>query len=171
MNTEQTAAPGPQDRSLLLIGLGVVALVALTVIVVLLAGGRDSTEYPADSPEGALQRYLIAFDDGDYETAHSFFSSEVRGEMDLEQYESIVRSYGTFDGGPSRRVLFDRTDGDDDRIRVHLTVEEFYGGGWLGGGDTYRSPREIVMVREDGAWLIDEPLVWLDPAPLPAPAF
>jgi hypothetical protein len=155
----------------MLIALGVVALVAVTVTVVVLAGGREAAEYPPDSPEGALQRYLAAFDEADYETAYTFFSDEVRGEMDLDQYESTVRSYGTFSGQPSRRVLFDRTSGEGDRIRVHLTVEEFYGGGGLGGGDTYRSPREVLMVREDGAWRIDEPLVWLDPAPLPAPAF
>jgi hypothetical protein len=171
MNTEASPAARTQDRSLLLIGLGVVALVALTIVVVLLAGGRQAVAYPVNSPEGAVQRYLAAFDEGDYETAYTFFSEEVRGEMDLDEYERAVRSYGSFDGGPSRRVLFDRTSGDGDRMRVHLTVEEFYGGGGLGGGDTYRSSREVLMVRENGAWRIDEPLVWLDPAPFPEPAF
>jgi hypothetical protein len=67
----------------------------------------------------------------------------------------------------SRRILFDRTDIDGDRGRVHLTVEEYFGGGPFGGGETYRSPREIRMVREDGSWRIDEPLAGVEPVPVP----
>lgn len=171
MNTGQRPVSGPQDRSLIAIALGVVGLVALTIVVVLVMGGREAAEYSADSPEGTIQRYLTAFEAGDYETAYTFFSADVRGETDLEAYERSVRDYGTYDGQPSRRVLFDRTSGEGDRIRVHLTVEEFYVGDGLGGGDTYSSPREVLMVREDGAWRIDEPLIWLDPGPFPAPAF
>ena len=176
MNTEPapaepTSAPGTSDRSLLFIALGIVLIVALTVVVVVLAGDREAAEFPADSPEGAVQRYLAAFDEDDYETAYSFFSEEVRGEVDLDEYERMVRSYGAYGDQTSRRVLFDQVSGEGDRVRVHLTVEEFYGGGGLGGGDTYRSPREVLMVREDGAWHIDEPLVWLDPAPFGEPAF
>ena len=44
-----------------------------------------------------------------------------------------------------------------------ITVEEFYEDGL--GGSTNRYDREIHLVREDGAWYIDEPLVWLESAP------
>ena len=44
-----------------------------------------------------------------------------------------------------------------------ITVEEFYADGL--GGSTNRYDHEIHLVREDGAWYIAEPLVWLEPAP------
>ena len=156
--------PASANRSLIVIGAAVVGLILVTVVVVLLAGDRAAREYPADSPQGTLQRYLAAFDDGDYEAAYAFFSDRVHEGMDLDQYERAIDSYG-FHGreGPARRVLFDRVTGSDDRVQVHLVVEEFYGDGL--GGNTYRSQRQVRLVRQAGGWRIDEPLVWLEPAP------
>jgi hypothetical protein len=157
-------ARGP-DRTLLYIGVGILALVAIAAAVVLLLGGREPESFPADSAEGVVQRHLSAFEEGDLEAAHTYFSSEVRSEMDLDAYEQVARDYGMFPPESSRRVLFDRTEADGDRARVHLTVEEYFGGGPFGGGETYRSPREIRMVREDGSWRIDEPLLGVEPGP------
>ena len=159
---------GP-DRTLLFIGVGILALVAIAAAVVLLLGGREPESFPADSAEGVVQRYLAAFEEGDLEEAHASFSSEVRSEMDLDAYEQATRDYGMFPPDSSRRVLFDRTDTDGDRARVHLTIEEYFGGGPFGGGETYRSSREIRMVREDGSWRIDEPLIGIEPGPALAP--
>ena len=166
-----TADARGADRTLVYVAAGIVALLAITAGAVLLLGNREPTSLPADSPEGAVQRHLAAFEDGDFEAAHAHFSSEVREEMDLDAYEQLTRDYGGFPTDTSRRVLFDRTETDGDRSRVHLTVEEYYGGGPFGGGETYRSPREIRLVREDGEWRIDEPIVGIEPAPFPLDPF
>jgi hypothetical protein len=154
---------GSSNRSLIYVALGVVALTVVTILVVLLAGDRSATQFAAGSPEGTLQRYLAAYDDGDLEAAHAYFSADVREAMDLEAYQRAVDASG-IGVEPNRSVLFDRTDGEGDAVEVHLIVEEFYGDGL--SGDTYRSPRDVRLVREDGEWRIDQPLVWLDPAPL-----
>jgi hypothetical protein len=166
-----TEVRGGGDRTLLLIGAGILALVVVAAAVVLLLGSREPTSFPADSPEGVVQRHLAAFEDGDFEAAHVFFSSDVQASMDLETYERTAREYGGYQGDTSRRILFDRTDLDGDVARVHLTVEEYYGGGPFGGGETYRSEREIGLVREDGSWKIDDLLIGLEPAPFPVEPF
>jgi hypothetical protein len=163
MNTKPPTAAGSANRTLLFIGLGVVGLVAITIAVVLLAGGREAAEFDADSPEAALQRYLAAYEDGDLEAAHAYFSADVRQRMDLDAYQQAVDSWG-IGYEPDRSVLFDSTSGTEDRVELHLIVEEFAGDGL--SGETYRSPREIRMVREGDEWRIDQPLVWLDPAPI-----
>lgn len=163
-----TAEARGSDRTLLVVAAGIVALVAITAVVVLLLGSREPASLPADAPEGVVQRHLAAFENRDFEAAHAYFSSEVRAEMDVDAYEQLTREYGIYPDEISRRVLFDRTEADGDRATVHLTVEEYYGGGGpFGGGETYRSSREIRLVREDGAWRIDEPLVGFEPAPFP----
>ena len=139
----------------------------IAAAAVLLLGGREAESFSPDAPEGVLQRHLAAFEEGDFETAHGYFSSEVRSQMDLDAYEQMTRDSGMIPPDGSRRILFDRADIDGDRARVHLTVEEYFGGGPFGGGETYRSPREIRMVREDGSWRIDETLVGLEPVPVP----
>ena len=163
MNSQPPAAAGSGNRTLLFIGLGVVALAAITIAVVLLAGGREAAEFDADSPEAALQRYLVAYEDSDLEAAHAYFSADVRERMDLDAYRQAVDSWG-IGYEPDRSVLFDRTSGTEDRVELHLIVEEFAGDGL--SGETYRSPRDIRLVREGDEWRIDQPLVWLDPAPI-----
>jgi len=165
MTADAPSEPRP-DRSLLLIGAGLLGVVVIAALIVVLLGSRQAAPFPADSPEGVVQRYLAAFEDGDYPAAYGYFSQGIRDGMDEDTYERSVRDFGyAFDG--SRRVLFDRTELDGDRATVHLTVEEYYSGGPFGAGDTYRSSRTITLVREDGAWRIDDSLIGLDPGPFP----
>lgn len=152
------------DRGLLLIGGGILALVVIAVVVVLVAGHRSDATFEPGSPEAAIQTYLSALDEDDLEAAYTAFSTNVQERWSLEDYRRTVDSYPPdFGRDTPRRVLFDRVDETDGRARVHLTVEEFYGDGL--SGDTYRSSRQIRMVREADDWRIDDLLVWLDPAP------
>ena len=164
MNSPARTVPGSGNRTLLAIGAAVIGLVIITVAVVLVAGSRGPASYPAGSPEGVLQAYLTAVGDGDVAGAHAYFSAEVRERMDLDAFEAAIDDHARYAPQSSRRVLFDRRSGEGDHVRLHLVVEEFYGDGLQ--GSTNRTPREIRLVREDGTWRIDEPLAWLDPAPL-----
>jgi hypothetical protein len=163
MNEGATTIAGSSSRSLIYVALGVVALAVVTIVAVLLAGHREAAEFPAGSPQAALQAYLVAYEEGDFDAAHTYFSADVRERMDREAYQEAVDSWGV-GNEPDRTVLFDSTTGTGDRVEVHLIVEEFYGDGL--SGDTYRSPRDIRLVREDGEWRIDQALIWLDPAPI-----
>jgi len=168
MTTQQpTAQPGRDSRQLLFIGAGILALLVISVVVVLLVGRGGATTYPADSPEGTLQRYLAAFDDGDYETAHGYFSERVRDEMSMEDFRQSVGMYGGYP--TTQRVIFEGTSGAGDRVRLDLVVEYFYGEGLGAGSD--RQPRQVNLVREADGWRIDDPLIGLDQAPIMEPPF
>ena len=163
MNEDTPVSAGSNSRSLLYVAVGIVVLSVITIAVVLLAGDRETARFDAGSPEAALQSYLVAYEAGDLEAAHARFSADVREHMDLDAYRRAVDSWGVgFE--TDRSVLFDSKSGSGERVELHLTVEEFAGDGL--SGDTYRSPRDIRLVREGGEWRIDEPLVWLDPAPI-----
>lgn len=164
--TEQERPSAP-DRTLLAIGLGILGLVVVATVLVLALGSQEPTQFAEDTPEGAVQRYLAAFDDGDYEAAHAYFSTDVREQMDAEEFERAIRDYGFYPADTSRRVLFDESEIDGSEATVRLVVEEFYGSGPFGGGDTFRSERDVHLVNEDGSWRIDEALVGLEPAPFP----
>jgi hypothetical protein len=85
--------------------------------------------------------------------------------MDREAYERTVAMYDPGIGGdPTRRALFDGRLGEGDSIRLQVTVEEIYGDGLSASSNRYQ--REVRMVRENGGWRIDEPLVWLEPSPV-----
>jgi hypothetical protein len=158
-------------RGLIAIGVGIGVVAILAVVAVGLSAARDPDQFPADSPQAALQAYLRAFDDQDYEAAYASFSSDVQRQMSLEDFERAATDYHLY-ATESRRVLYDgidqvETDGGE-RARLRLTVEVSYGDVLF--ADRYSYPTEVHMVREDGAWRIDQALVHLDPAPVPAPA-
>ena len=148
-----------------LIGAALAALIVVTVVAVLVAGSRTAT-FAEDSPEFALQRYLEAFDDGDYEAAYAYFSSSIREELSLREFEQSAEAYVPhFAGRPQRRVSVARVEETEDGVRLHLVVEEFYGDGF--GGSTSSYERSVRMTLEDGAWKIDDPIVGLDAGPIP----
>lgn len=157
-------APAP-DRSLLYIGGGIIAFVVVAALAVVLLGSRDVTTYGADTPEGVVQRQLAAFEDEDFDEAWSYFSGDVQATMPLDEYRRAARDFGHSGGIGSRRILFDASTVDGTEATVRLTVEEYYEGGPFGGGETYRSTRQIALVREDGAWRIDDPIIGLEPGP------
>jgi predicted lipid-binding transport protein (Tim44 family) len=136
-----------------------------------MSAARDPDQFPADSPQAALQAYLQAFEDEDYEAAYAFFSADVQRQMSLEEFERAATDYGTY-ATESRRVLYDgidQLDTDNDETAIlRLTVEVSYGDVLF--ADRYSYPTEVPMLREDGVWRIDQALVHLDPAPVPAPA-
>lgn len=163
MTTTQPSQAGDDTRPLLFIGAGILVLVIVSVAVVLLVGRGAPTEYPAGSPEGAFQRYLTAYDDGDYEAAYGSFSEDVRAQMSLEDYRQGAQMFGggMGYGGTSQRVLFQGAEGDGDRVRLNLVVEYFYGDGMSGGSS--RQPLQVNLVREGGDWRIDDAMVGLEP--------
>lgn len=156
-------------RSLVIIGAGIAGVVVLAVVVVLAAGSQPATSYPADTPEGAFQRYLTAFEEGDFAGAYAFLSARVTKRISLEEYEQQAEEYqfGYSAGGPAHRVLFDKVTGGGNRRTLHLTVEEFYGDGLDASRNRY--PVNVRMVREDDdAWSVDEPLMGVNPGYFPA---
>lgn len=152
-------------RGLILVGVGVVALLIAAAIVVVVAGDVGDPAFEAGSPQAALHDYLVAYEAGQLDVAHAQFSTRVRDRWDIDAYRDAVDGGEAPGAGAARRVIFDRADVTGETARVRLTIEEFVGDGL--GGETNRYPREIRMVREDGAWRIDETLVWLDPFRIP----
>ena len=150
------------NRSLLAIGAGVIALVVVTLAVVLLTDER-STPFPADAPEAALQGYIGALEDGDIDHAYGAFSNEVRSRVSREAFAREVDLRVNGNERPDTRYLVSATNVEGDTALVTITVEEFYEDGL--GGSTNRYDQEVHLVREDGAWYISEPLVWLESAP------
>lgn len=145
-------------RQILIIGVGLVALIVITVVAVLLVGSPTAS-FPEDSAERALQRYLEALEDEDYDTAYGFFAARVQEEMSPEEFRESAEFYPDFSGG-ERRVRIERTDETVDGVRLHLVVEEFYGDGF--GSSGYSFERDVRMTRESGEWKIDERMIGLD---------
>ena len=137
------------DRAILAIGGGVLAIVIAAVVVVLAVGEPDVTDYPADTPEGTVQRYLNAAYDGDDARVRELLTSRVVREMGNNPIGGLFCQQS--DG---QQVRIDGVTTDTDRATVQLKIENVSGSGL--GFDRYSWERSVLLRLEDGGWKIDE---------------
>ena len=161
------------DRSVLAIAGAIGATVVAAVLIVVVLGDRPAASFPPDSPEAAVQGFLAAWDDRDYDAAYGFFSADVRQRVRLEEYRQVARDQGsyTYPGDERRRVEIQRVDIQGKRADVYLSIEHFYGGGGPFGNGGYTSTSIVHLVREKGAWKLDEALLGTEPGPFFPPDF
>ena len=137
-------------------------LIVVAVIVLVVIVPRSAQTYAEDTPEGTLQRYLRALDEGDSETAYSFFSREVKRDFPLSEFENGLPSPDLGLDEIPRTVRVAGVDMRGDTATLRLAVDEYVD--VLPLSREYRSERRIRLIREDGAWKIDQPLHGLGPA-------
>ncbi|MFV2063822.1 MAG: hypothetical protein ACC726_09975, partial [Chloroflexota bacterium] len=119
--------------------------------------GRRDASFPPDSPEAAFQGYLHAWDAGDPDGAYAVLSDRARSRVPEREFRQVHRG----SGDESVRVWIDDVSGTDERVTLAVTFESTYPG--LLRSERYRDETRIRMVREDGAWKIDTPLVGYHP--------
>lgn len=149
----------PTRRHVILLAVAVAAVAGLALLLVV-AASRPVTQFAADSPEGAFQAYLVAWDARDLDAAYATFSERVQGSLSPDEYRMIASGY---DGGGERRVVLLASAVHDDRATLDLRIDELGGGGLFGGQSVYSSTITVDLVRENGSWRLDTPFASLEP--------
>jgi len=150
-------------RSVLFAGVGIVVLVMIALIVAVALPNRP-TDYAAGSPEAAFQDFYEAWQADDIEGAYGHLSKAVTKDLSLSEYRRMDTDW-SWQRDQDRRLVLLGADITDDRATLHVRVDEFSDGGMGGiGGQRYSSERSVRLALEGGAWLIDEPLIGIEPA-------
>jgi hypothetical protein len=125
-------------------------LVLVVAVAAVLATTRPPTQFDPDTPEGAVQAYLQAVEDKDWDKAHGLLSASLRKKCKIEDM-------GTVDESVSRAVIEDvREVGTITRVEVRIT--HVYLNDPL-SPSSYDSVETFDLETEDGRWVIAE-LVW-----------
>ncbi len=150
------------QRGFLAVVAGIVALLILTVGVVLVQGEQPAASFGPDSPEAAVQAYLVAWDAGDDRTAWAAFSAQVQAETPLDSYTEQAQTLRVKGFAPdgSRRVFINSAKVSGERAVVSVTIETTAVRGM--NVDRFRQTTTIPMVRADGAWKVDQLLMGTD---------
>jgi hypothetical protein len=149
------------DRSILIVGGIVLAIVVAAILAVLLAGQDRTTTFPEGTPERALQDYLAAVEAGDVDRAYALLSRSVQSQFDRESpagKESFSRFVSSTRSRPdSRRIRIERVSlaPGGEAATITIAIDEFSGSGIDFNRSSYTRP--VHMVREDGLWKVDEP--------------
>jgi hypothetical protein len=140
-----------------IVALLIAGFVVVATAIVLLAGSAPVRDYPADSPEGTIQRYIRALDVRDLEGAYALLSSAAQSGFSKVQFSEQQYPYGPYGDGSGRLVRIDRTDVTGDQATVALTIEQFWGGGL--GSNRNVVHRTVRLTHEAAGWRLDEVLV------------
>jgi hypothetical protein len=143
---------GP-DRFLIGIVAGAVVLIAVSVMVVL--SQRQPSALPThdpESPAGVVEAYIAAVRAGDDTGARGLLSVAARR---TPSARDLPRTVATND--QNVRIVIDSVSENETKATVQLTVSRFYTGrGPLFAPNTDRRRETVRLIREDGAWRIDD---------------
>ena len=134
----------------------IVVLILATVLLVLLTQGNEADLLPEDTPQGVVQRYLIALQDRDYREAFDYLLFDPSEEID--SYDDWVRIRGVpgISDGPTWKATLGETIQNVDNATVQIIIDTLRPGGPF---DNPVRSREMSfqLKRIDGQWLITSP--------------
>jgi hypothetical protein len=147
------------SRWLLAFGIAIVVLAAVAVILVLTATGSSSVDLlPEDTPEGTVQRYLLATDAGDYEKAYSYLSSSaVAKETYYSSYEKWSQGFLQNQRQNTWKATLGKSVITDDRATVAVTIDVFSPDApFVSPANT--SYYTFTLQKEEAFWRITSPV-------------
>jgi hypothetical protein len=147
-------------------------LIAAGLVLALVIGGsiaagstrRGETEFPPDSPEGAVQRYVRALEAEDALAIRETLSPAAQQRCEISDIRNAMR----YPDERDLRVTLRDSRITGDRAEVKVRVTENSGSGPFDSG-SYDHEETFDLVRIEARWLIDQPTWPVYCPPLGAP--
>ena len=150
------------SRLLIAFGVAIGVLVIVAVVLVLTMPSEEGVSLlPEDTPEGTVQRFLLALQAEDYLEAYSYLSPQRTEKIPYEEWseEGRLDSPGE---KPGWKATLGKSTAKDDEATVKVKVEVLRPSG------PFRNPVRthditFVLKKEGGSWAIASPseLWWL----------
>ena len=125
------------------------ALVVISVVVALATGTDTPPLLAEDTPEGTVQRYIIAFQDADYTAAYALLTEDAHERCPIEEFRK-QRRLGDRDDA---RVRLDATRPAGDDVEVSVSVTRFSGSPPFGVSE-HTSTYYYLLTETDEGWRI-----------------
>ena len=132
---------------------GAVILVALLVVSVIVALlDREDTQ-PEGTPQRAVQLFLEAVQQEEFELAYSFLSEELKEECTVEKF--VGGNFPKRDRLRDDRVTLESTATVKETVFVTVRVTQFRGSGPFGASESSFEQR-FALRQEEGQWRFTE---------------
>lgn len=120
----------------------VVAVIAIVALIVVLASRQPTTQLDEGSPEAAVQQYLQAVSDRNFDQALEFLSEDSKCTV-----EDFDRAYIQ----ESLRIGLAESSANQETAVVTVSIQSSNGDPF---GGTYTEERNFRLVNSDGEWKI-----------------
>ena len=132
---------------------GAIFVAALLIVSIVVALTQGEESFSEGTPERAVQLYLKAVQDEDYEAAYSLLSEELSEGCTVEQFATNAARSG--DSLRNNWVSLKETKRLDGSAIVIARVSHISGNG-LFGADEYSYDQPYTLKNEDGDWRLTE---------------
>jgi hypothetical protein len=146
-------------RWLVIFAVVISVLVIATVSLVLLIKENDVTLLPEDTPQGVVQRYLMAIQDRNYQKAYNYLSFNPKDK--ITTYNDWIMMVSSSPASTWKATLGKITE-NGDNAKVEVTIDIFHAGGLF--EDTLRSQQIIFQLNKiNSKWLVTSPtyIYWI----------
>ncbi len=141
-------------RFLLVFGAAILALAALMLILTLTLGGQEAPLFPADTPQGVVQRYLQALDRSDYTTAATYLATtDINGKPLTPPFTPYPVPEAS---RPAHRVSLGQVSVSGTTATVEVVVETFRPAGPF-NNSVMTNHISFSLRQESGNWRIAAP--------------
>jgi hypothetical protein len=145
-------------RWLIIFGAAIGFLVIVAIVLVFTMSRQEGASLLSeDTPEGVVQRYILALQEKEYVTAYSYLSPPADEEL---TYEKWRESFGGYGEQNEARVTLGESAVTGNEATVEVTVDVFRAGGPF--DNPVSTQRITFFLKQEGAsWKIKSPTyVW-----------
>jgi hypothetical protein len=145
------------NRWLLIFGAAIGALVIVAIVLVLTLPAKEAPLLPEDTPEGTVQRYLLALEAEDYATAWSYLSPPASEKL---TYEDWMRSAVSSGEKPGLKATLGKSAITGSTATVDVVVDVFRPSGPF-DNPVSTNHFSFVLTKQGTSWKITSPTyVW-----------
>jgi hypothetical protein len=159
-----------------LVGVAVVVTALVVVSVVAAVLGRSEVALlPEDTPEGTVQRFLQAMEEGDPRAAYSYLSADLQQRCTYQGFRDSTLRFDRED----RRITLEGTEPLDGGVEVEVRITTYRVDPPFGARESSFTAR-YTLEKEGGAWRFTdppwpqswcpEPAEQSKPSPVPSPS-
>ena len=149
------------SRLLIGFGIGIAVLVILTVVLALALGQKNAPLLSSDTPEGTVQRFLLAVQEKNFTAAYEYLAPAPPDINKPPQSFSYFAS-SALNANNAWKAELGKTTLQGKNASVEIILEVFVSGGPF--GNPIRTQNVIFSLTQSGnRWLITSPtdLYWL----------
>ncbi len=132
----------------------VIALVVGGIVAAVVTGRGDADLLPLDSPEGIVQRFLLAMKDERYGEAYDYLASDLQDRCSYQEFTL----FAPFDSLSEGRVTLEDSKVEDGTARVRARVAVFQPNVPLPSEYSYEQTYELRL--EGDEWRLTRPDWW-----------
>jgi hypothetical protein len=146
------------DRLLALFAGGIGLLALLALLLVLNVGNKPVVLLPEETPQGVVQRYLMAIGSGDYLLAFNYLSLPPDG---TTTYDIWRKSINFQANRPAYKATLGQSRVSGNDAEVDMVIDVFRNGGGLFNNAVNSNSIAFVLKIINGTWKITSPTdVW-----------